>query len=251
MDTAAALLALYKHAREPLQILDCSPHELAGRIAKGARSLCAQLAICADVETSNHIGVELVLPALLDYLEAEDPSLRFTFDERHRLEHMSAAKLSIFCLEMLYERRPCSALHSLEALIGKVDFDRLSHHLVCFNGSMMASPSSTAAYLMQTSKWNEEAEAYLQHVIVAGAGHGNGGVPGTFPTHHFEYSWLTATLLKAGFDRINNASLGAIGETLQKAFAQDGGITGFGKAPEYSQINDITDFSAPVCSSPS
>ncbi|KAH8128114.1 ent-copalyl diphosphate/ent-kaurene synthase [Trichoderma asperellum] len=198
LNTSAALLALCRHAAEPLQISDYSENELAARIRLGALSLGTQLATWNDILTSNHIGVELIMPALLKYLQQADQSLCFDFKARKTLERMSAAKLSRFSPEMLYEQRPSSAVHSLEAFIGKIDFDKIRHHL--FDGSMMASPSSTAAYLMHCSTWDEEAESYMRHVVKAGAGHGDGGVAGTFPIHYFEFNWVLATLLHAGFD---------------------------------------------------
>lgn len=69
-----------------------------------------------------------------------------------------------------------------------IDFDKVAHHKV--HGSMMASPSSTAAYLLNVSNWDDEAEAYLRQVIKSGAGRGSGGVPSAYPSMHFEYSWV-------------------------------------------------------------
>lgn len=49
----------------------------------------------------------------------------------------------------------------------------------------MASPSSTAAYLMHTTTWDNEAEDYQRHVISEGEGRGGGGVPSALPSTHF------------------------------------------------------------------
>lgn len=79
--------------------------------------------------------------------------------------------------------------HSLEAFIGKIDFDQIVQHKV--SGSMFGSPSSTAAYLMNASAWDDEAEDYLRQVIRKSVGQGSGGVPGVYPTTHFEYTWVS------------------------------------------------------------
>lgn len=192
LDTAAALLALIKHLKEPLQIYDVSSNDIYKRIENASQSLRNQLVAWDDVLETNHIGVEMIIPSLLAYLEKEDKNLTFSFPCKGVLDSMNRVKLSHFTPESLYGEKPISMIHSLEAFLGKIDFDRVAHRL--FRGSMMASPSSTAAYLMQVSLWDEEAERYLQHVFKAGTGHGDGGIPGTFPTTHFEYSWVSKSL---------------------------------------------------------
>jgi hypothetical protein len=229
LDTSAALLALLRHASDPLQILDYAKDEIAGRIRLASQSLAAQLKTWNDITATNHIGVELIIPALLEYLRHEDDSLHFEFESKGALDGMAAEKLSRFRPEMLYEQRPSSALHSLEAFIGKLDFDKVGHHL--FNGSMMASPSSTAAYLMNASNWDDRAEGYLQDVNRRGTGHGDGGIAGTYPIHYFEFNWTVATLLQVGFDlaATSPTAVNKIAEIVKKGFVQDRGVIGFGK----------------------
>ncbi|KAK7418727.1 hypothetical protein QQX98_003745 [Neonectria punicea] len=236
LDTAAALLALLSHAKEPLQMADISPDEIHQRIERGFDSLQTQLRRWDDVEKTNHIGVELIVPALLAYLEKERVSTCFDFPCKEALELMHRSKMSHFQLEVLYSKRPSSALHSLEAFLGEVDFDRVSHHL--YRGSMMASPSSTAAYLMGASKWDDEAEGYLRHIVAAGDGHGDGGIPGTYPTTHFECSWILATLLQAGFtrDEIECDGMRGLADILGDAFQAENGIIGF--APRTADVDD-------------
>jgi hypothetical protein len=234
LDTAAALLALLKHAAEPLQIYDYSGSDLERRISFATQSLDRQLKTWNDIVSTNHIGVELIVPALLNYLR-EDYQLQFDFRAQDVLAQMYEEKSSRFCSEMLYSTRPSSAIHSLEAFIGRIDFDRVSHHL--HNGSMMASPSSTAAYLMHSTTWDDEAEAYLRHVVKAGMGHGDGGVPGTFPIHYFELDWVVATLLHAGYTVPElGAVVGDVGSVIRKGFAEDGGVIGFGETPSFLKI---------------
>lgn len=228
LDTGAGLLALLKHAAEPLQIYDYSSSDLERRIILASQALDRQLKSWNDLEITNHIGVELIVPALLDYLRQEDCLLQFDFRSQAVLGKMHEEKTSRFRSEMLYSARPSSAVHSLEAFVGRIDFDRVSHHL--FNGSMMASPSSTAAYLIHSTKWDDEAEAYLRHVVKAGMGHGDGGVSGTFPIHYFEFNWVVATLLHAGYEATDLGPVTAkIAGIIQKGFAEDCGVIGFGE----------------------
>ncbi|KAG6075575.1 hypothetical protein E4U15_005586 [Claviceps sp. LM218 group G6] len=149
---------------------------------------------------------------------------------------MHKEKMSQFNLSTLYAQRPSSALHSLEAFLGKLDFDRVSHHM--YHGSMMASPSSTAAYLIGASQWSDEAESYLRHIISNGAGHGDGGIPGTYPTTHFECSWILATLLQAGFhhDDIECEGFQGLVGVLRASLEDEGGIIGF--APHTADVDD-------------
>lgn len=79
---------------------------------------------------------------------------------------------------------------SLESLIGKVDFDRVSHHVDEW-GSLTGSPSATAAYPMHSSAWNSKAEMHLRTVVQEGSGKGNGGVPAVYPTRYTEVAWAS------------------------------------------------------------
>ncbi|TLD04307.1 uncharacterized protein PgNI_12055 [Pyricularia grisea] len=231
--TAAALLALLKHLKEPLQVYDVSSEEVRKRIALATESLKIQLQNWDDAQSTNHIGVEIITPSLLAYLEQEDANMRFQFPAQAGLQKMYSAKMSLFKPECLYEQKVSTAAHSLEAFIGRIDFDRVSGHL--WNGSMMASPSSTAVYLMYASVWDNEAEGFLRHVVAAGSGRGDGGVPGTFPTSYFEYSWSVVTLLQNGFSvqDLGSKELGVIADHLEAGFKQEGGIIGFApRAPD-------------------
>ncbi|KAF5658386.1 gibberellin cluster-kaurensynthase [Fusarium denticulatum] len=235
LDTASAVHALLTHVREPLQILDISPDELSLRIEHGVASLKRQLAVWNDVEETNHIGVELIVPALLCMLEQELGVAPFEFPCKDILDRMHEEKVSNLDLEKVYGK-PSSVLHSLETFLGKLDFDRLSHHL--YHGSMMASPSSTAAYLIGASKWDDEAEDYLRHAMRNGAGHGDGGISGTFPTTHFECSWIIATLLKGGFTvkQIDGDGLRGLSSIVVNALRNENGVIGF--APHTADVDD-------------
>ena len=187
LNTAASLLALQRHIKGPLNIRKVSHDELVRRSDNAIASLRSQLAVW-QVATTTHVGFEIIVPALLKYLQEEDPLLKFDFADRPVLDSMIALKMSRFKPELLYSPIKLTAVHSLEAFVGVIDFDMVAHHRV--QGSMMASPSSTAAYLMNISKWDDEAEAYLRQVIKSGAGRGSGGVPSAYPSMHFEFTWV-------------------------------------------------------------
>jgi hypothetical protein len=225
LNTAASLLALHRHFFDPLQISHITSGDLLRRFNAGKIALQKMLTDW-DVESTEHVGFEILVPALLKYLE--DAGHCFPFPRKDLLMKIRAEKLRKFKPEYLYGKAKLTPLHSLEAFIGTIDFDRLSHQKTF--GSMMASPSSTAAYLMNVSKWDEDSEHYLRHVVAAGPGWGNGGVPSAYPSTHFEYSWVLSTLLKAGFSK---ASLGSeqtesLLNVLATAFDHENGNIGFG-----------------------
>lgn len=189
LNTAAALLALKRHVTNPHQINNLS-QDLNLRIERATASLGVQLKEW-DVTTTDHVGFEIIVPAMLGLLEKEDPAIFFTFREKPQLMKINAKKLSHFQPKWLYGPTRMTALHSLEAFIGQIDFDRVKHHKV--QGSMLGSPSSTAAYLMFSSVWDDEAEEYLRHVVKSAAGYGSGGVPSAFPSTYFEFAWVSSS----------------------------------------------------------
>ena len=185
LNTLAALLALQKHAAESQYRGLSLPGDIDGRISRATKSLGVMLQRW-KVDETNHIGFEMLVPAHLDMLEQY--GIRFDFPGRKYLMKIYMQKLSKLDLRSLSGKSGSTLLHSLEAFIGKINFDSIRHHTVL--GSMLASPSSTAAYLMEISTWDDESEAYLRWVIAMGAGKGSGGVPGIFPTTVFDLSWV-------------------------------------------------------------
>ena len=225
LNTAASLLAIHRHFVDPLQISHVTSGDLSRRFDAGKIALQKMLTEW-DVEATEHVGFEILVPALMKYLE--DAGHCFQFPRKDLLMKIRAEKLRKFKPEYLYGKIKLTPLHSLEAFIGTIDFDRLGHQKTF--GSMMASPSSTAAYLMNVSKWDDESEDYLRHVVAAGPGWGSGGVPSAYPSTYFEYSWVLSTLLKAGFSK---ATLGpeqteGLLNILSSAFEQENGNIGFG-----------------------
>ena len=185
LNTMAALLAMKKHSKVSIAADQLDAPELDFSILRATNYVQANLQDW-DVEASMHVSFEILVPALLSMLELEH--IQFNFPARHSLERLRNVKLSKFDPEKLYES-PKTLLHSLEAFVGLVNYDRFARHKTF--GSMMASPASTAAYLMHCSAWDDEAESYIRKVIQQGAGKGNGGVPSVFPTPIFEVTWVT------------------------------------------------------------
>lgn len=54
----------------------------------------------------------------------------------------------------------------------------------------MASPSATASYLIRSTEWDDEAEAYLWLAISNCDGKGSGALPSAYPTTNFEVTWF-------------------------------------------------------------
>lgn len=185
LNTAASLLALQKHADTPLQLSTPSSDMLEERIVRGTTAL-RRLLNAWDVDATNHVGFEFLVPTLLHLLASG--GIHFTFPGRAALMLQNHAKLSKMKLEHLYSKHKTTAIHSLEAFLSNLDYNKVRHHKDF--GALMASPSSTAAYLMSSSPWDDESEAYLRDVVRLGAGQGSGGVPSAFPSTYFEVTWV-------------------------------------------------------------
>jgi hypothetical protein len=180
LNTSAAILALNKH-------LSLCPdnQDLVSRIKRGETAL-HELLRGWDISSYDQIGFEVLIPKHLSLLASV--GIKFDIPKLAPLQLLYEAKIAKLSSTLVYNA-PSSMLHSLEALVGVVDFDRLR----CWrqkNGSMMGSPSSTAAYLMNATEWDDESEAYIRTVIEQGTGKGNGSVPCAWPTSIFEVSWV-------------------------------------------------------------
>ncbi|RDL34572.1 uncharacterized protein BP5553_07700 [Venustampulla echinocandica] len=236
LNTMGALLALLKHSTT----LSPSPRSPAPwnselRISNAKQNLQSQLQQW-DVDVCDHVGFEYLVPALMTMLECYDIS--FSFPGKELLLELNQMKMAKFRPELFYGSLQTTALHSLEAFIGKIDFDRIGHQK-CL-GSIMASPASTAAYLMGCSTWDQEAESYLRSVITGGTGRGNGGVACAFPTTIFEVTWVLSALLSAGFtvDELGVYNVKRLSGIIEKEFQDRNGIVGF--APQLIPDADDT-----------
>lgn len=186
LNTAASLLAI----RTRLEVCP-------GNLDWEARSRRAEAALMSllsnwDVDLSDQVGFEILIIQLVSLLEGQGVVLEFP--QLNSLKSLRNAKLEGLPLSSVYNA-PSTLYHCLEGLIGHIDFDQVRQRRDV-NGSMMGSPSSTAAYLMNSSVWDDEAEAYLRNVLKYGAGNGNGSVPSAWPTRIFEASWVNTPIME-------------------------------------------------------
>lgn len=162
------------------------------RILNATKSLEKKLQTW-DVSATERIAFELIIPRMLELL-AEN-GIGFTFPDSHLLMQIRSLKLSKLGNLDKMMRFKSTLLHSLEAFIGLTDFRHLRGWKTA--GSMMCSPSSTAAYLMTLASrdptsngeedWDKEAEDFLKSLT----GKSGGWVPNCTPTTVFEYSWVS------------------------------------------------------------
>ena len=226
LNTMAALLSMKRHAAMP-ECRGCiGLEDIDVRILKATSNLTQKLNRW-DVESTLHVGFEILVPALLAMLEQD--SLPFHFPGRRALLELNKRKLASFHPGILYAEHKTTLMHSLEAFIGAIDFNFVRHHAIA--GSMMASPSSTAAYLIHCQTWDDEAESYLAKAIKDGPGAGSGSVPSAFPSTTFELTWTVSTLLEAGFsaDILESESLTRTANFLEAQLSSGGGVLGFGE----------------------
>ncbi|KAM3067355.1 hypothetical protein ACMFMG_005288 [Clarireedia jacksonii] len=221
LNTMAALLAMLSH--QSLGNLNL-PIDIKARISKAQNSLDGILQAW-DVQSCDQVGFEILIPALMEMLA--EHGMTFDFPGKNVLMDLNKQKLSKFQPQIFYANIQTTALHSIEAFASKIDFNKISHHLR--NGSIMASPSSTASYLINSKDWDNGAESYLRNVITDGAGKGDGSVPCAFPTTFFEFTWVVSTLLKAGFtaSELGDYNLEILIRHLEQEFKDRDGAIGF------------------------
>ena len=184
VNSLACLLSLKRHTKVGASTDTSEVSELADKIDRATQFLNIKLADW-DIESTERVAFEIVVPSLLDLVEHEGVALRFP--DAEKLRRLSQIKMSKINFSLLY-KYPSTMLHSLESFIGTIDFDQVAHHLV--GGSMMGSPSSTAAYLMNATTWDEAAEQYLRDAIENGKRNGEGTVTNVFPISTFEFAWV-------------------------------------------------------------
>ena len=185
LSSLAALFTITQHLKQPLQLSRLQV-EIDDHLKRGIEFVARVLSRYGSTSYYS-VGFDVLVPALLELLEKE--GISFHFSGRQKLFYRRDAKLSRLSIGQL-DRMPSTMLHSLEALYGDMHFpfDSLRNRLVY--GSMMASPSATAAYLMRCNEWDESAEAYLRLVLSNGAGQSSGAAPSAFPSTNFELTWV-------------------------------------------------------------
>ena len=185
LNTLASLLSLCRHRTQCQETLN--PPDILTRISKAVAWLDQKLSKW-HVAASDQVGFELIAPSIIILLKQEGVYLY----EPPLLFQMYSSKLQSFKLSQLSGKKQSTALHSLEAFDGQLDFSTIAHHKRY--GSLLGSPSSTAAYLMNIPIWDDESEHYLQTVMSEGAGHDSGGFPSAFPSINFELIWVRQLL---------------------------------------------------------
>lgn len=227
LDTMAGLLSLLEH--RAVNVAEGRNGEgrdnvdYQGRISRATTVLSNALGSW-DVLSTVHVGFEILVPCLLDELAKREVNLEFP--AKAQLIQLYQDKVSKFRPDMITSRKQTTLLHSLEGLIGKVDFQNVKHHCTLYGG-MMGSPASTAAYLLHSPVWDEAAEQYLRNVLNRpGSG---GGAPSGFPTLIFESCWTISTLLTSGYtiDDFPTEDTQNITIYLQQAFKTQHGLLGF------------------------
>jgi hypothetical protein len=188
LNSLAALLALAtrQNSTSPQSPESDSLHE---RIERGQAAVQAVLQSWV-VQDSVHVGFEILVPSMLNQLSTWN--ITFDFPGYSTLMKLHKTKMQKFKPETVYSTQSTTLLHSLEALVGVIDFDRVGHH--CKNDTgIFGSPSATAAYLIYSTTWDQKAESYLRTVVSSTGGTGH--VPSAYPTCLFELSWSLSTLL--------------------------------------------------------
>lgn len=178
INTMASLLAFLVRQDSGAEV----PDDLEERILRADASL-RQMLLSWDISSSDNVGFEVLIPAHLGMLEKYN--LRYEFAARPHLMSLYQQKMEKIKPETLYGKGLSTSLYCLEGMVGKIDFDRVAHHKV--NGSLLGSPASTAAYLMNTSVWDVDAEAYLRKAMPS-----NGAVE-VYPSNLFEILWVSTT----------------------------------------------------------
>jgi hypothetical protein len=226
VNTLACLLSLKRHQREEPESVD-----VADRVDRATQYISKKLTGW-DVMSTERDAFEILIPTILDLLETE--GLRLVFPDSEKLRQLNQRKMSNVDVGLLY-KYPSTILHSLESFIGTIDFNKMSDHLV--GGSMMASPSSTAAYLMNVSTWDESAEEYLRDAVENGRRNGEGMVTNVYPISAFEFAWVfpsisslmqaTCNLLENGLE-VDALYRDKISNILGGYLEEGEGLVGFG-----------------------
>ena len=222
LNTLAALLACCKHLRYPLQLTP--PEGLGHKKDRAVYFLETQFSKC-DIGSMITATLQPFFSRLLQMLGQE--GIHFSFPGKDSIMHERGRKTPNQSLATLYGNTRTSATHNLESRVGEIDYDRVGQHKIY--GSMMASPAATAAYLMNCTSWDDEAEAYLHHIVSIGDRKSTGGVPSKFPTTVFEVTHVISTLLENGFTpqdlgvQVLDNAAGFLHDCLQL----ESGVTGF------------------------
>ena len=185
VNTLGGLLALKRNADIPCQL----SKEVINTRAEKAVAYLENRLNSWDVGSCDYVGFEILVPSMFAFLERD--GISFNFPVKELLLELNQKKLASIPPSVWSAMTQTTITHSLEAFAGKVDFSGLRQQLV--HGSMCSSPSSTAAYLMFSSEWDDDAERYLRQVVSSRRSEGRAtGIPGMYPTTGFEVLWVGA-----------------------------------------------------------
>lgn len=180
----AALLSVATHRAQSLP--SSEEYQIFTQCIQRGTSGLEKLLCSWDVENAVHVGFELLVTALLRQLE--DLAIQVKFPGRAKLMQLYQKKISKFSPELVYGSKQTTLLHSIEAFVGVIEFQRISHHCSEELG-ILGSPAATAAYLIHSPEWDQRAEKYLRRTVASYGGTEN--VPSAFPTPLFEIPWVS------------------------------------------------------------
>lgn len=233
LNSLAALLALCRHIRQPSQI-EGDLEDLKQRKSRAIYFLETKFSSWTVDSTVTRSNLQPLIAELLQMLVCE--GLQFSFAGRNLFldERGRGNPNGKYCT--VYGDLKTAAIGLSEGRGGGIDFDRVGQHKIL--ASILASPASTAAYLMDCSTWDDEAEAYLIH-IVSLSGSQSGGVPTKFPTTIFEMTGAITVLLANGFSRkdLGSKSLETAATYLEDRLKLQSGVTEFARYVEANADN--------------
>jgi hypothetical protein len=180
LNTLAALLVLVRHNVEIDELYSNSMDKI-----ENAKRFLEERLVIWDVQDTDYVGFELIIPKMLELLEAE--GIVFRFPGRELLNILRRTKMTKFSPNIVYSQKT-TVQHSLEAFIDVLDFSKIRREV---GRSLEGSPSSTAAYLMSSSSRDPEAENYLSSILSDKSGREPGSVPSAYPTTVFEIAWVS------------------------------------------------------------
>jgi hypothetical protein len=240
LNSLAALLALCKHIRQPYQI-EGDLEDLKHRKSRAIYFLETKFSSWTVDSTVTRSTLQPLIAKLLQMLEWE--GLQFSFAGRELfLDERGRGNTNCNDCTTCGDLKTAATGLS-EGRAGEIDIDRVGQHKIL--GSIMASPASTAAYLMDCSTWDDEAEAYLIHIVSLG-GSQSGGVPTKFPTTIFEMTGAITVLLANGFSLkdLGSKSLETAATYLEDRLQLQSGVTEFARYVEANADNTAKTISA-------
>ncbi|KAL9012654.1 MAG: hypothetical protein Q9173_002593 [Seirophora scorigena] len=150
LNTLAGLLALAHRQRSSVSG-SLNSKSLDWRIERGSSAIQGLLQDW-DPSQSLQVGSEILIPSLLRQLKSFD--IHFRFPGHSALMDLHNQKLRKFNPTLVYSAKATTLLHALEAFVGLIDLDQAAHHCSEVSG-ILGSPAATAAYLMNTSIWDD------------------------------------------------------------------------------------------------